>query len=462
MAEPASLPRRLLNSGYLAAASRVERSIPFRSPERIERLQRRRLRAMVRHAYGTVPHYREAMDRLGLRPDDFRSAADLAKLPLVERDQLHRDPDRFVSSAKPRDRYLKLRSGGSTGAHCTVYHDPHAIIANAAHGERDRSIYTPIVGRAVGYRETIIATLVGSSYEVRHFLRTHTLLPAGVRIERQFVSLLDSPEEMARQIDAFKPDVLHGFGSALEILYVHRRAGSTGFHRPRVVTYSSDALSPVARRVIEEDNGIPVFGTYQAIEALKVGFECERHRGFHLNADLYPVRIVDAEGRDVPAGESGEVVVSNLVNRGTVLLNYRLGDLAALLSEPCGCGRSLPLLSFLEGRADDVIALPSGRVVHPQAVRALFIDEPGIAGYQVTQEAPTRFAVAIVPASGVDRSALRERVAAVLGERLVDPVTIDVAFVEALARAPSGKVRPIVALRQNGRPSASAGGPDGG
>jgi hypothetical protein len=42
---------------------------------------------------------------------------------------------------------------------------------------------------------------------------------------------------------------------------------------------------------------------------------------------------------------SGEVVVSNLVNRETVLLNYRLGDVAASLPDRCPCGRSLPLLS---------------------------------------------------------------------------------------------------------------------
>lgn len=450
MAETTSWPRRLVNSGFLATASRIERSIPFRSPTQIERLQRRRLRAMVRHAYGTVPYYREEMDRLGLRPDDIRCADDLAKLPLIERDQLNRDPEVFVSTERSRDRYLKLRSGGSTGARCTVYHDPMAIIANAAHGERERSIYTRIIGRAVGYRETVIATPVGSAHEIRHFIQTHTLLPAGVRIERRFVSLLDPPDAIARQIDEFKPDLLHGFGSALEMVYGHQRAGGAGFHRPRVVTYSSDALSPAARRVIEEENGVPVFGTYQAIEALKIAFECDRHRGYHLNVDLYPVRVVDAEGRAVADGETGEVVVSNLVNRATVLLNYRIGDLAAILPEPCGCGRSLPLLSFLEGRSDDVIALPSGRVVHPQALRSTFIVETEIARYQVVQEEPARFVVAVVASSGADRSGLRERIVAGLGERLVDPVTIEVAFVAAIARAPSGKIRPIISKRHSG------------
>lgn len=39
--------------------------------------------------------------------------------------------------------------------------------------------------------------------------------------------------------------------------------------------------------------------TYQAVEAFKIGFECDQHTGIHLNADLYPVQIVDDDGNEV-------------------------------------------------------------------------------------------------------------------------------------------------------------------
>lgn len=66
-----------------------------------------------------------------------------------------------------------------------------------------------------------------------------------------------------------------------------RSGGSTSaprtFHRPKVAWYSSDELSTSVRRLITEALGIPVLSTYQAIEAFKVGFECDHHRGLHLN-----------------------------------------------------------------------------------------------------------------------------------------------------------------------------------
>src|SRR4029453_5918980 len=109
------------------------------------------------------------------------------------------------------------------------------------------------------------------------------------------------------------------------------------FHRPQAITYSSDGMSNTTRRFIKETLGVPIVSTYEAIEAFKIGFECLHGRGLHLKITLYPVRIVNARGESLPDGESGDVVVSNLVNRATVLLNYRLGDLSRLLAESCPC-----------------------------------------------------------------------------------------------------------------------------
>jgi len=458
MAKTASWPKRLANSAHVVALGRVERSVPFWPIARIEWLQRRRLRSIVRHAYGTVPFYRETMDRLGITPHDLQSVADLAKLPLVEREHLQRDPEAFFSTAYVRARTVELRSGGSTGQPRAVFHDTVAILQGAAHLERDRAVIRPLLASGVGYREAILAPPFSSAYEVLQARRAHIVRPRRTWIERQYLSLLDSPAAIARQIEAFKPDVLHAYGSALESLFALYAANGGTFHKPRVITYSADALSETTRRSIEEEFGIPVFAKYQAVEATPIGFECDRRQGYHLNVDLFPPRIVDAVGRTLPAGESGEVVVSNLVNRATVLLNYRLGDLGTLATEPCPCGRSLPLLATLDGRSDDVIILPSGRNVHPQALRTVFTGEERVWQYQIVQEAPNRFDVAVVAAPDVDRAGLRARVLAGLAARLVDPVTIEVTFVDAIARTAGGKVRPIISRCPSGVTNPGDGG----
>jgi phenylacetate-CoA ligase len=454
-------------TAYLLWHLRGQARAPFRPWPAIERDQARRVRRMVAYAVRHVPYYREAARRLGLRPDAFRSAADLARLPLLERDQLQRDPEYFVSTAVPRARLVELRSGGSTGSPRSVFCDPAALFQNAAHSARDRSIRARLLGRRAGYRQTLISSRHSGIRRVQEFLDAHALFPRAVRLERQYLSLADSPAENLARMSAFRPDVLHSYGSYLGRLFAHARDTGGPWHRPRVVTFGGDALSPAARALIQEELGIPVFGIYQAIEALRIGFECEAHRGLHLNVDLYPVRVVDAAGRTVPDGTSGEVVVSNLVNRGTVLLNYRLGDVAAALPDPCPCGRSLPLLAPPPGRTDDLVELGPGVLLHPQALRDLFTEEREVWQYQVIQAGPARFRIDLVVAGVCDRPATAARIARRFAEQLGGRAAAEVRFVDEVARTAQGKVRAVLAPPTAGprvdpaRPDGSRPGPPG-
>jgi phenylacetate-CoA ligase len=439
-------------TAYLLGHVRGQAAAPFRAWAAIERDQGRRVRAMVAHAARHVPHYREALRRLGLRADDFRSAADLARLPLIERTDLQRDPEAFLSAGIGRRGALELRSGGSTGAPRSVYHDPAALFQNAAHTERDRSIRTRILGRRTGYRQTLIASRHSGIRKAQEFLDTRGLFPRAARLERQYLALADSPADNVAHMNAFRPDVLHTYGSYLGALFAHVHEAGVPFHRPRLVTYGADALSPAGRALIEREFGIPVFSIYQAAEALRIGFECEAHQGLHLNADLYPVRLVDAGGRAVAAGGSGEVVVSNLVNRGTVLLNYRLGDVATALPGPCPCGRTLPRLSLPAGRTDDVIELDGGARLHPQAIRDLFTEERELWQYQVVQEGARQFGVHLVASRACDRPATRQRVVERFVRRFGDGVDVRVSFVDDVRRTAEGKVRAVVSLRDTTPP----------
>ncbi|MFH1731449.1 MAG: AMP-binding protein [Planctomycetota bacterium] len=452
-----NLITRFYWTAYLAGHLRGQAGFPFSALDAVKRAQDRRVRAMARHAYETVPYYRETMDRLGLAPGDLRTAADLARLPLIGPGELQGDPARFMSSAHPIGRCVRLETSGSTGQPRSVCCSANAIFQNAAHGERDRSVMTPLVGRKLGYRETVIGSALSSARKLQQFVRSHAAFPPGAPIVRQYLSVLDSPEENARLINEFRPDIIQSYGSYLGMLFSHLADTAAPFHRPKVVTYSSDALSDSVRRLITERFGIPVFSTYQAIEAFKIGFECEHHRGLHLNIDLYPVRIVDESGRDVPEGDTGELVISNLVNPAMVLLNYRLGDLVNALPGRCPCGRTLPMLAFPAGRCDDLVELPSGRMVNPVAVNKIFVREPLIRQYQIVQHSVARISASVVVDPAADRGELEQRVKARFSERLGDEVRLDVQFVDAVDRTASGKSRTLVSLVR-GRSAAEPSG----
>jgi len=76
------------------------------------------------------------------------------------------------------------------------------------------------------------------------------------------------------------------------------------------------------------------------------------------------VEIVDEDGRRLPEGETGRIITTNLSIRAMPLLRYETGDVGAITSEPCACGRGLQRVVNLQGRDRDVILTPAGRKVH--------------------------------------------------------------------------------------------------
>jgi phenylacetate-CoA ligase len=441
----------------MACHLRGQARYPFKPLAATKRDQASRARRMVAYAYRYVPYYRETMDRLGLRPADFQDADDLARLPLLEREQLQRDPEYFVSTAQPMAHYVQARNSGSTGKPCTFYFDARTLYQYAAHNGRARAVFVPLIGKSVGYRKTKIMSPLGSSLRIEQFYRENTLIPRGVGPQRQCLSLTNPPETNVPLINGFKPDIIQTYGSYLAMLLRHLRATGQLLHRPKALLYyTSDSLPESARRLIEKEFHIPVFGTYEAAEAYNIGFECQLHTGLHLNIDLCPVRIVDPAGKRLPDGECGEVVISNLINRATVLLNYRLGDVAATLPSSCPCGRSLPLLSNLLGRSDDWIELPSGQLVHPQAVPDLIKYCQGVWQYQVVQRTVTHFDIALVTSETCDREETRQQIASQFERRFGENITVDVRFVDSIERTAAGKVRPVISLRARSRLESAA------
>jgi phenylacetate-CoA ligase len=440
------LARRAAWAASVAARLPFEGRFPFRSQEAIERVQTRHMRRTVAHAYEHVPYFRETMRREGLDPGDFRTAADLAKLPLIEREDLQRDPEYFVSDATPIASCIPLATGGSTGEPVTIFHDPPWALMRALHWERPRQALMKVIGRRFRYSEARIGPNPGSAQRLSEEADRLKPVRTAIRVQRRRFSMLRPPAELIADLNELRADVIASYGSCIEALFSELRASGADFYTPRAVLYGSDPLSEPARRMIVDDFGVPVLSVYSAVEVPQIGFECERHTGLHLSVDLCPVRVVDADGRELPDGESGEIVASNIVGRGTILLNYRLHDLAAKLPGACPCGRTLPLLSFIEGRSVEYLQTPEGRPMHPQAVKLIFRAEREVCRYQVTQTSRSHYRIALVVTPECDREGLRERLAGSFRERIGESVEIDLSCVDSLPRTASGKTRPVVAM----------------
>jgi phenylacetate-CoA ligase len=405
-------------------------------------VQKRQLRATIAHAHEHVPYYRETMRRVGLGPADFQSVGDLARLPLLEREQLQADPEYFASRALPLARYIEVRTSGSMGEPIVFFRHVRGALQRSLGFERMEPMLARLLGTRWKRRDAVIVPPRNWRSNENDAVQVQWL-GLHLRARCRNLSLFDPLEEIARELEGFRPHLVKSYGSLIEALYTHLLAARPNFHRPKAVSYTGDAVSDPMRRVLREELGIAALSIYQAVEAGVIGWQCERQAGHHLNVDLCPIRIVDAEARELPLGEPGEVVVSNLVNRGTVVLNYRLGDLGARLPGQCECGRSLPLLSDVHGRTTDWLESRSGRPIHPQTLRSILRSVDGVRRFQLVQEKPGEVRVITVIAPDAAREAIRSRI--VDDIRTLDAsLHAEVEFADSLPRTHGGKVRTIL------------------
>jgi phenylacetate-CoA ligase len=428
-----------------------QRCVPYLPEDRLRTSRDRRLRHIVSYAADSVPYYRDLFRRERIDPREIRSAEDLKRLPLIDREVVRRDPRRFVSTSRRGRRSIMFLTSGSSGTPLPVFHDPYSLLANIAHGERERSVVARLCGKSLGYRELYILYRGSTTEHVWEFYRQHTFIP--VRPKRLLLSILEPIDRVVDALNRFRPEVVISYGSYLDNLFRLLSARGIRPHPPRMLIYSGDAMTDDGKRLIEDGFGIPVHSIYNAVEAFKIGFSCEAGTGFHLHEDLCHVRVVTPSGRTADSDERGEVVISNLVNRGSVLLNYRLGDVASMRGRGCACGRTLQLLSELEGRLEDTIFLPDGRFIHPRAVWMVFKRTHDVLKYQLIQHEFERFELRLVTVDRQAYSGVLRAITSALRDLLGHSATIDCERYDDLHTPRGGKFKTVISLCGPGRPT---------
>jgi phenylacetate-CoA ligase len=185
-----------------------------------------------------------------------------------------------------------------------------------------------------------------------------------------------------------------------------------------------------------------------------IAAECERHCGLHLTNEQLLVEIVDAEGRPVPDGEEGDVVVTDLYNYGMPFIRYRNGDRAIKGTESCGCGRGLPLLKDVTGRVADMIRTPDDRVITGLFFPHLMKDYPSVLRYQVVQEELDLVEMRVV-ATEAWNADVQSAIESAVRQKLGPLVRVELMRVADIPLSKGGKLRPVVSRCGNGAMRAS-------
>ncbi len=131
--------------------------------------------------------------------------------------------------------------------------------------------------------------------------------------------------------------------------------------------------------------GAKIFDHHGMTETGPVTYECSKQPGtLHVIESAYFAEIVNStSGKNVSAGEIGELVLTTLGRNGSPVLRYRTGDLVQQIEDSvCACGScEMALRGGILGRTDDMIIV-RGVNIYPSAIEDVLRRFDEIAEYQ--------------------------------------------------------------------------------
>ncbi|APA71360.1 capsule biosynthesis protein CapK [Janthinobacterium sp. 1_2014MBL_MicDiv] len=407
------------------------------SAEQLAQWQLARLRALLRHAGEHVPHYRALFARSGFEPSQVGQLADLARLPLLRKADIAGARDSFKSAHAVGLR--PFATGGSSGEPLLFFLGRRRVSHDIAAKWRATRWW----GVDIGDRE---AVLWGSPIELhaqdrlrrlRDALLRTTLLPA-------FAMSPARIDGYIAQLRRLRPRMLFGYPSALCRIASHAAAHDAPLDGlgVKVAFVTSERLYDEQRAQIAAAFACPVANGYGGRDAGFIAHECPEG-GMHITAEDVIVEIVDAQGRPVPAGGTGEIVVTHLATQDYPFIRYATGDVGALGTAPCACGRGLPLLQKIEGRSTDFLTAADGSVMHGLALVYIVRELPQVRGFKIIQESLLQTRVLLVCLPRLD-DATRAAIVAGFQARLGAQVDIAIEEVDEIAAEASGKYRYVL------------------
>ena len=362
-----------------------EESVETMPRKALETLQIEKLCSMLEQIYGRNRFYTDKLDAAGIHPDSIQTLDDLKRLPLTEKSELvqaQSDALPFGSNTTfEESAYSRFhQTSGTTGTPLRVLDTPESwdwwgrcwghVLAGAGLTENDRMFVPFSFGPFIGFWAA-----VEGAQKINALM-----IPGGGRDSLQRLHLM---KELGATAMCCTPTY------ALRLAEVAQESSFDLSEIPlRTLIHAGEpgANVPATKARIESVWNAKCYDHAGASEIGAHSFECElQPNGTHVTESEFIVEVLNPETLEpVPAGEQGELIITNLGRIGYPVIRYRSGDLVVLNQQKCTCGRSYARFEGgVLGRADDMVVV-RGINVFPSAVENLVRQCDSVEEFRIT------------------------------------------------------------------------------
>lgn len=374
--------------------------------DELRALQESNLRRQLELVAASSPYYRKLFKREKVAVENIRSLRDLERIPVTSKESYLTNPLDFllvVDPPHPLDVTYEITytSGTTTGSPAPFFNTAYDMFNISLQLRRMAEIswMTP--------EDTVINLFPYGSLPHIGFYRTiHFASTVGMRLVNALVGKDEPGFELHRSVDevlelaaTHRASVFAGTGRYARRLILRGEQLGSDLSSLRVIMALGDTVPEGMRDEMREhlpggtERRVFVNNGYILTECQGSFVECCEFGGNHNPApNIYHIEILDPDSLEpLPDGEVGLLAVTHIDRRGTVLLRYMVGDLAAREAGECPhCGRSGERLvvrmgSTYAARAEEVIRI-GGKLVNPEAVHNQLVGVKGMVEYQLVVE----------------------------------------------------------------------------
>jgi len=202
----------------------------------------------------------------------------------------------------------------------------------------------------------------------------------------------------------------------------------------KLAIVTSEILLEDHRKFIKEILGCKVANEYGAAEIGLFACECPEGR-MHICEEL---NLLLTQPDD-------SLLVTDLHNTCTLLINYEIGDRIVISDKPCSCGRGLRVIEKIDGREGDLVKKPSGEFISQyvfyyaaKEIAAMGFPD-SISQYKVIQQG-LHFTVSIVKGADFKAEAVGLFIDHIK-QKIGKEISVNIEFVNEVQKERNGKIR---------------------
>lgn len=418
------------------------------SREEMQAYRDDKLHRLICHCYENVRYYRDVMDKEKLKPNDFQSAADLVKLPLLTKEKIRAHRNELMASNVKEMIISWSKTGGTTGEPMQICKDVECNAWTSMCHERglrwgglgQEVPRIKLFGGSLGIDKKPLIQQLGTN------IRGDVFLPA-------FELRADTAEAFFNRIHRSKCRFLIGYASAIFRL-AELAAAMDQKIRFDAVFPTAELLLPEWRETIREVFACQVLPYYGCGEVGALGFSRPESNYYFIPGEHVIIEALQKDGCSQLSGDGG-FVITDLDNYAMPIIRYINGD-AGKVSDSCDNSFPFSRIERLDGRYNGLLLTDTGDLISGVIGTHIFRHVSSVRTYRIIQETPLDVTITIVSEpsySKTDEKLILDLFARHLGRK----TKIVIEKVSHIDSPPSGKsvfvINRCLSLPLNPKPS---------